>query len=272
MADMALHTTGDVEGALRNVRQLLKPGGRLIGFENINNDAVHLGIGMGGFAAWWSGAEHGVDTHTFGHNHTRPMCVCVFMGRNDLVALLRERLTVLPKLQLKQQQSLVFVGGKTMATMDLLQKASSFVTPFYRKISHIRAIEALNDVTDEQSPESSSVSARWPEDSLYHRFNSILHVVHEDIIPYASQMSISLNAGADAPAAIPIFRSNLAPAHPAAGLDAAGKSATVSLSSQLQRVTSKEKALKVITEVVTLKLKKELSTPPDTEVLGRPRR
>ncbi|KAI1045754.1 hypothetical protein LB505_009279 [Fusarium chuoi] len=59
MAGMALHATGDVEGALRNIRRLLKPGGRLIGFENINNDAVRLGIGMGGFAAWWSGAEYG---------------------------------------------------------------------------------------------------------------------------------------------------------------------------------------------------------------------
>ncbi|ENH67909.1 Lovastatin nonaketide synthase [Fusarium oxysporum f. sp. cubense race 1] len=176
MAGMALHATGDVEGALRNIRRLLKPGGRLIGFENINNDAVRLGIGMGGFAAWWSGAEYGrpwgpmltleqwddalkrtgftgVDTHTVGHNQTQPMCLWVSMARDEKVDLLREPLTVVPE----KQQSLVVVGGKSLGTMDLVEKTKSLVAPFYQTTSHFRSIEALNDITEDQFPEGSSV-------------------------------------------------------------------------------------------------------------------
>ncbi|KLO93751.1 Uncharacterized protein Y057_14337 [Fusarium fujikuroi] len=176
MAGMALHATGDVEGALRNIRRLLKPGGRLIGFENINNDAVRLGIGMGGFAAWWSGAEYGrpwgpmltleqwddalkrtgftgVDTHTVGHNQTQPMCLWVSMARDEKVDLLREPLTVVPE----KQQSLVVVGGKSLGTMDLVEKTKSLVAPFYQTTNHFRSVEALNDITEDQFPEGSSV-------------------------------------------------------------------------------------------------------------------
>ncbi|KAF4337392.1 polyketide synthase [Fusarium beomiforme] len=176
MAGMALHATGDVEGALRNVRRLLKPGGRLIGFENINNDAVRLGIGMGGFAAWWSGAEYGrpwgpmltleqwddalkrtgftgVDTHTVGHNQTQPMCLWVSMARDEKVDLLREPLTVVPE----KQQSLVVVGGKTFGTMDLVEKTKALVAPFYQTTNHFKSVEALNDITEDQFPEGSSV-------------------------------------------------------------------------------------------------------------------
>jgi hybrid polyketide synthase/nonribosomal peptide synthetase ACE1 len=97
----------------------------------------------------------GVDTHIIGHSQTQLLCVWVSMARDDLVDLLRERLTVLPELQLKQQQSSVVVS-KTMATWNLLQKTSCLVTLYYRKICQ-GSIEALNDVTDEQSPECSSV-------------------------------------------------------------------------------------------------------------------
>ncbi|KAG5765090.1 hypothetical protein H9Q72_006842 [Fusarium xylarioides] len=176
MAGMALHATGDVEGALRNIRRLLKPGGRLIGFENINNDAVRLGIGMGGFAAWWSGAEYGrpwgpmltleqwddalkrtgftgVDTHTVGHNQTQPMCLWVSMARYEKVDLLREPLAAVPE----KQQSLVVVGGKSLGTMDLVEKTKSLVAPFYQTTSHFRSVEALNDIAEDQFPEGSSV-------------------------------------------------------------------------------------------------------------------
>jgi hypothetical protein len=67
-----------------------------------------------------------VDTHTIIYSQAQPMCVWVFMARDDLVDLLRERLTVLQDLQLKQQQSLVIVGVKAMATLDLLQKTRLF--------------------------------------------------------------------------------------------------------------------------------------------------
>jgi hypothetical protein len=57
----------------------------------------------------------GVDTHTIGHSQTQLLCVWVSMARDDLVDLLRERLTVLPELQLKQQQSSVVVSNVTVA-------------------------------------------------------------------------------------------------------------------------------------------------------------
>ncbi|GKU15242.1 unnamed protein product, partial [Fusarium langsethiae] len=176
MAGIVLHATGDVEGALRNIRRLLKPGGRLVAFENISNDAVRLGIGMGGFAGWWSGAEYGrpwgpmltleqwhealkrsgftgVDTHTVGHNQTQPLCVWVSMARDEKVDLLREPLTGVPE----KQQSLVVIGGKSHGTMDLVEKTKALVAPFYQMTSHFTSVEALNEITEDQFPECSSV-------------------------------------------------------------------------------------------------------------------
>ncbi|KAI1045707.1 hypothetical protein LB505_009280 [Fusarium chuoi] len=41
--------------------------------------------------------------------------------------------------------------------MDLVEKTKSLVAPFYQTTSHFRSVEALNDVTEDQFPEGSSV-------------------------------------------------------------------------------------------------------------------
>ncbi|KAI1045751.1 hypothetical protein LB505_009286 [Fusarium chuoi] len=51
-----------------------------------------------------------------------------------------------------------------------------------------------------------------------------------------------------------------------ADVDASGNAAAVSLSRQLKRVTSKDQALRVITDAFTLKLKKMLRIPAETDV------
>lgn len=176
MAGIVLHATGDVAGALRNIRRLLEPGGRLIAFENISNDTVRLGIGMGGFSAWWSGAEYGrpwgpmltlqqwggaskrpgftgIDTHTVGHNQTQPLCVWVSMARDEKFDLLREPLTVVPE----KQWSLVILGSESNDTMDLVEKTKALVAPFNHMISQFRSAENLNESTEDEFPQGSSV-------------------------------------------------------------------------------------------------------------------
>lgn len=52
IAANVLHITDNLDNMMTNVRQLLKPGGYLMVFEVISNDALRIGLAMGGLPGW----------------------------------------------------------------------------------------------------------------------------------------------------------------------------------------------------------------------------
>ncbi|KAI0016501.1 lovastatin nonaketide synthase [Xylariomycetidae sp. FL0641] len=58
VASHVLHATDDLDGSLRNVRALLKPGGKLLLFETTDPDALQIGFAFGLLKGWWSPLEH----------------------------------------------------------------------------------------------------------------------------------------------------------------------------------------------------------------------
>lgn len=64
-----LHATLDLEGMMKNVRRLLKPGGYIIILEIVDNNCLRVGLTMGSLPGWWLGAETG---RRFGPTLTLP--------------------------------------------------------------------------------------------------------------------------------------------------------------------------------------------------------
>lgn len=59
LAANVLHATRSLEATLRNVRQLLRPGGFLVLMEIVGNDVFRIGLVMGGLPGWWVGKDDG---------------------------------------------------------------------------------------------------------------------------------------------------------------------------------------------------------------------
>lgn len=59
VADNVLHATGDIAKTLRNVRRALKPGGKLVMQEPLEESGWTLGFVFGVFPGWWAGVEEG---------------------------------------------------------------------------------------------------------------------------------------------------------------------------------------------------------------------
>ncbi|KAL8782131.1 MAG: hypothetical protein Q9213_005665 [Squamulea squamosa] len=60
VASHVLHATDDLDQSLRNVRKLLKPGGKLLLFETTRPEAIHIGFAFGLLKGWWSPLDHEV--------------------------------------------------------------------------------------------------------------------------------------------------------------------------------------------------------------------
>lgn len=58
LASHVLHATDDLEQSLRNVRTLLKPGGKLLLFETTRPEVVQTGFAFGLLKGWWSPLDH----------------------------------------------------------------------------------------------------------------------------------------------------------------------------------------------------------------------
>ncbi|KAL4733731.1 hypothetical protein BDV11DRAFT_175406 [Aspergillus similis] len=54
IASHVLHATRELDVALRNTRMLLKPGGKLLLFETVDPDALHVGFAFGLLRGWWT--------------------------------------------------------------------------------------------------------------------------------------------------------------------------------------------------------------------------
>ncbi|KAL4745366.1 hypothetical protein BDW72DRAFT_198715 [Aspergillus terricola var. indicus] len=58
IASHVLHATAKLEESVRNIRALLKPGGKLILFETTSPDVVHVGFATGLLTSWWTHLDH----------------------------------------------------------------------------------------------------------------------------------------------------------------------------------------------------------------------
>ncbi|RYO81820.1 hypothetical protein DL764_009708 [Monosporascus ibericus] len=58
VASHVLHATDDLDQSLRNIRKLLKPGGKLFLFETTRPEAIHIGFAFGLLKGWWSPLDH----------------------------------------------------------------------------------------------------------------------------------------------------------------------------------------------------------------------
>ncbi|KAJ5659894.1 polyketide synthase [Penicillium longicatenatum] len=58
LASHVLHATKNIGESLRNIRTLLKPGGRLLLFETTEPEALHIGFAFGLLGGWWSPLDH----------------------------------------------------------------------------------------------------------------------------------------------------------------------------------------------------------------------
>lgn len=58
VASHVLHATDCLKDSLRNIRRLLKPGGRLLLFETTHPDVLQTGFAFGLLKGWWSPLDH----------------------------------------------------------------------------------------------------------------------------------------------------------------------------------------------------------------------
>ncbi|KAL4993611.1 putative polyketide synthase [Aspergillus recurvatus] len=58
IASHVLHATAKLEESVRNIRTVLKPGGKLILFETTSPDVVHVGFATGLLTSWWTYLDH----------------------------------------------------------------------------------------------------------------------------------------------------------------------------------------------------------------------
>ncbi|KAK3995851.1 hypothetical protein QBC44DRAFT_388103 [Cladorrhinum sp. PSN332] len=137
-----LHVSTDIEGSLKNVRRLLKPGGYLLVGELTSTDLLFTGTTVGTLPSWWVGAEtgrqwgpllslsewdallkrtgfSGLDTVTPDISASLPMSVFVTQAVNDQVTLLRSPLAAKERPAGVKNDGLAIIGGSTWSVYQL---------------------------------------------------------------------------------------------------------------------------------------------------------
>lgn len=164
IASNVLHATPNLEETLRNVRKLLKPGGRLIVIEVAHREHTRIGFIFGLFIDWWAGHDEGrvlepficyqqwdevlkkagfsgVDGRTLDpDSRVFPNGVFHTHAVNDLINRLDAPLVAPVK---ESYAPLVIIGGSTPKTAGLVERLPS-VFPA-RKMDKIPSIEAIID-------------------------------------------------------------------------------------------------------------------------------
>ncbi|KAF7548816.1 hypothetical protein G7Z17_g6812 [Cylindrodendrum hubeiense] len=171
LASAALHTTGNLDETLANVRKLLRPGGYLVALVVNTNDSLSLSTILGGLPGWWSGPTSaepvstngpslsldqwdaltrrhgfgGIDTNTpFAPTNNKLQWFSVFVSQalDDRVNSLRAPLTAPTPTQSTSQ--LVVIGGRTAAVAQLAKGVSELLGPRYAAVTQLESIEELN--------------------------------------------------------------------------------------------------------------------------------
>ncbi|KAI9693988.1 MAG: putative Hybrid PKS-NRPS biosynthetic cluster [Bathelium mastoideum] len=167
VASLVLHATHEMETTMKNVRRLLKPGGYLIMLE-LSDPEMRFGLIFGSLPGWWMGYDDGrklspcmveqdwdacmrktgfagVDA-IVPRQPTLPVGLTVITGQavDERVAFLREPLASnnLPVVG----PHLTIVGGTTARIMEMAEKATAALKPFYKSVIHVKSFAELSSV------------------------------------------------------------------------------------------------------------------------------
>ncbi|KAL6903335.1 BcPKS5, polyketide synthase [Trichoderma evansii] len=164
LASATLHTAGDLDETLANVRKLLRPGGYLVALEINSNDSLSLSTILGGLPGWWAGSNgpslpldrwdsltrrhgfSGIDTNTpfstSSNNKLQWFSVFASQAVDDRVNSLRAPLAAPAPTQGTGQ--LVIVGGRTEVIAQLAKGVSALISPRYAAVTFLVSIEELS--------------------------------------------------------------------------------------------------------------------------------
>ncbi|KAI0424987.1 hypothetical protein F5Y09DRAFT_347142 [Xylaria sp. FL1042] len=177
IAANVLHATDKLEDTMTHVRQLLRPGGFLVMFEVVSNDALRIGLPMGGLPGWWIGAESGrpwgptltvpqwdtllqkcgfsgIDTVTPPYHDLHPGAVFATMAVDQRVSSLRAPLSPQSGAPATKSTTLSIIGGKTPEVRGLIETVAPLVKSRYQDIVILSSVE---DISYQHLPEGSSV-------------------------------------------------------------------------------------------------------------------
>ena len=156
IAANVLHATKSLKDTMHNVRRLMKPGGRLVLFEVINNDVMRFGAVMGGLPGWWVGRDDGrryaptisleqwdslfkqtgfsgVDTYTPMFDPVAiPQSIFCTMAVNHEVTILRDPAAAIP--QTPPTESLVILGGRGKSLGTATHKLSNVLKTHFKEV------------------------------------------------------------------------------------------------------------------------------------------
>jgi hybrid polyketide synthase/nonribosomal peptide synthetase ACE1 len=154
---------------MANVRKLLKPGGKLLILEAVDNGAIRVGFSFCGVPGWWAGGDDGrelsplitpgqwdalllrngfsgIDTITPGTESThQPVAVFVSSAVDEQIELLQKPLSFTgskPKVE-----TVLLVGGKTDHTKQLIQDLKLLLQPWTKNIFLTASLEDFDLTT-----------------------------------------------------------------------------------------------------------------------------
>lgn len=164
IASNVLHATKDLDKTMANVRKLLKPGGKLLVLEAVDNGAVRVGFSFCGVPGWWAAEDErkealgplittsqwsnlllrngfsGLDTITPGTEDVhQPVAVFVSSAVNEQMKLLRGPLSYAGK---KDDIGAVFiVGGKSDVTAALVHDLKTLLARWSVNVSVVESLD-----------------------------------------------------------------------------------------------------------------------------------
>lgn len=177
IASLVLHATRNLEDTMKNVRRLMKPGGRLLLLELTDNDPIRFGFIFGGLPGWWLGYDDNrklspcvsaeeweavfrktgfssIEAIT-PHNRTYPLPLSVICTQavDDRVTFLRDPLdtATLPI----GAESLTIVGGGAPQTSQLVKGIQQEVQRHYK--NEIGILDSLDAASKTELPLLGSV-------------------------------------------------------------------------------------------------------------------
>lgn len=164
IASNVLHATKDLDKTMANVRKLLRPGGKLLVLEAVDNGAVRVGFSFCGVPGWWAAEDErrealgplittgqwsdlllrngfsGLDTITPGtEDVNQPVAVFVSSAVNEQMKLLRDPLSCAGKKD--DIGTVVIVGGKTSVTAALVGDLATLLARWSMSVVVVESLD-----------------------------------------------------------------------------------------------------------------------------------
>jgi hybrid polyketide synthase/nonribosomal peptide synthetase ACE1 len=169
IASNVLHATKFLDQTMTNVRKLLKPGGKLLILEAVDNGAIRVAFSFCGVPGWWAGVDDGrelsplitlgqwnslllrngfsgIDTITPGTESAyQPVAVFVSSAMDEQIGLLQKPLSFTGSKS--KVDTVLLVGGKTDYTKQLVQGLELLLQPWADNILLADSLEDLDLTT-----------------------------------------------------------------------------------------------------------------------------